>query len=100
MAGIVPCEFETKVALYRRADVRGTCCVNTPAAVFVLMLNNPVGGLLKPLRISRSEKGVQQDVIRFESGVGFQFSAPITFLVLCGEKKLARGAHRDRNTST
>ena len=63
------------------------------------MLDNPVGCLLEALGFTSAEQRVQQNVIRLERSVGFQFPAPIAILVLCGEQKLARGAHRGGYTA-
>src|SRR5712671_2616456 len=62
------------------------------------MLNNPVCGFLEALLITGSEQGVQQNVIRLQGGVGFEFAAPIASLVPRGEKKLARGTDRDADS--
>ena len=37
-----------------------------------------------------AKQDAQQDVTRFESGVSFEFAAPIAIFVLGGEKMLAR----------
>ena len=50
------------------------------------MAQNPVGGFLKALRVSRTQQRVQQDVVRFERGIGLEFSAPVAFFVLLREK--------------
>jgi hypothetical protein len=57
------------------------------------MLDNPVRGFLEALGVAGSEQGVEQNVIRLEGGVGFEFAAPVAILVLCGEEKFAGGAH-------
>jgi hypothetical protein len=36
---------------------------------------------------------MEQNVIRLEGSVGFEFAAPIAILMLGGEKKLAGGGH-------
>ena len=52
------------------------------------MLDDPVRGALEALGITGSEKGVEQNVIRLEGGIGFEFAAPIAVLVLILEKIL------------
>jgi hypothetical protein len=94
MVGIVSSQLQTEICLYRGTDVRGTCGVNTPAAILILMLNNPIRGLLKARGIARSQQRVEQNVIRLEGGIRFEFSAPIAFVVLRGEEELAGGLRR------
>ena len=55
MVGGVAGKFQAEVCLHRRADVRRPAGVNAPAAVFVLMLQNVVRGLLKARRIAGAE---------------------------------------------
>ena len=78
----VTCELEAEIALHRSADIRGTTGVNAPAAIFVLMLEYPVRGFPEALLIARAEQRVQQDVIGFEGGIGFQLAAPVAIFVL------------------
>jgi len=47
------------------------------------------GRFLETLPLCRAEQGVQQDVVGFESGVGFEFAAPVTFFVLLREEEFA-----------
>jgi hypothetical protein len=54
------------------------------------MTQDVVGALLETFLIASSEQNVQQDVIGFESGIGFEFAAPVAVLVLLGEKPFAR----------
>src|SRR3984957_6517173 len=56
------------------------------------MPDNPIRRLLEAFRIACAQKSVEEDVIRLERSVGFEFAAPITFLVLRGEKNLAGAA--------
>src|SRR5580700_3599808 len=93
MIRLVSRELQSEIRLHRGADVRWTGGIDTPATVFVLMLNNPVRGFLEALGVARSEQRVQQNVIRLQGGVGFQFPAPIAIFMLGGEEKLAGGAH-------
>jgi hypothetical protein len=53
-------------------------------------LENPVAALLEAHRIAGAEQRVQQNVVGFEGGVGFQFAAPVAVFVLLGEKNFAR----------
>src|SRR5208283_704715 len=79
------------------ADIRWPGRINTPATVFILMLNNPVGRLAEALRVTRAQKRMQKYVVRFQRGVGFQLAAPVAFFMLGGEKKspcrVRGGAH-------
>src|ERR1700688_4289438 len=99
MFSVVAGQLQAEISFHRRTDVRWPSSVNTPTAVFVLMSNDPVCGPLESLGIARPQQGVQQNVIRFKSGIGFEFAAPIAILVLRREKKLARGADRGSNTT-
>ena len=58
-------------------------------AVFVLVTDDVVAALLETLLIAGSEKRVQQDVIGFQRGVGFEFAAPVAFIVLLGKQAAA-----------
>jgi len=53
------------------------------------MTENIVGAFLEALLIAGSEQDVQQDVIGFEGGIGFEFAAPVSVFVLLGEKPVA-----------
>ena len=77
----------------------GPLGVDAPSAVFVLMLQNVARGLRHALRIARAQKHVQQDVIGFERGIGFQFAAPVAFFVLLGEQAVARAVDGGRHTA-
>src|ERR1700688_391066 len=99
MLGVVSGQLEAEICLHGCTDVGGPSGINAPAAVFILMLNNPVCGLPKALGIARPQQGVKQNIIRLERGVSFEFSAPVAFLVLRGEKELARGGRGSGYTS-
>jgi hypothetical protein len=43
---------------------------------------------VETLLVTRTKEGVQQDVVGFERGVGFEFATPVAFFVLLGEQKL------------
>jgi hypothetical protein len=53
---------------------------------------------LEALRVAGSEQSVEQDVIRFECGISFQFAAPISILMLSREKKSTDGSNCGRHT--
>ena len=91
MIGGVAGQLQAEIGFHRRADVGGPGREDAPAAVFVLVLEDVVGGFLKALRIAGAEQRVQQDVIGFESGIGFELAAPVAVLVLLGEKIFAGG---------
>src|SRR5580698_5866427 len=79
-------ELQPKVAFNRSADVRRSASIDAPATVFVLVAQNPVGALLKAFLVAGAQKGVQQNVIRFEGSIGFEFSAPVAIFVLLREE--------------
>src|SRR5690242_15759959 len=75
-------ELQTEIGFYRRADVRRTAVVNRPSSVVVLMANDLPRSLLQSHLIARSQKRVQQDVIGFKCGIGFELAAPEAFRIL------------------
>ena len=87
-------QLQPEVSLHRSADVRRPGGIDAPSAVFILMAQNPVRRLLKPLLIARPEQRVQQNVIRLEGGVGFEFAAPVSFFMLLREKIFPRRSDR------
>src|SRR6185312_15372269 len=91
--GPVSGELEPEIGLYRGADIRGAAVIDGPAAVLVLMAENLPRRLLKALFIARSQQRMQENVIGFEGGVGFEFAAPEAFRLLAGKKKSARAIH-------
>src|SRR5208337_4041621 len=82
-------QFQPEVSLHRSADVGRAAGVIAPAAVFILVVQDVTRGLVKALLAARAEQRMEQNVIGFEGGVGFQFSAPVTLFVLLREKILA-----------
>ena len=87
-------ELESEVRFHSGADVRRAALVDAPSAVFVLVAENPVAAFLETLLIAGSEQRVQQDVVGFERGVGFEFAAPVAIFVLLGEQIFLRGGDR------
>src|SRR6266568_3632738 len=81
-------QLQSEVRLHRSADIRRPRSIDAPPTVIVLMPQNPIRRLLKTLLISSPQQGVQQDVIRLQRRICFEFSAPIAFLVLLREEKL------------
>ena len=63
--------------------------INAPTAVRVLMLHDVERRFRHTLGITRSQKHVQNDVVSFERGIGFEFTAPVAFFVLLGEQTIA-----------
>ena len=98
MIGFVSGQLQAEVGFDRGADVRGTGGVDAPAAVFVLVAHDPVGGFLKAVGIAGAEQRVQQNVIGFERGIGFEFAAPVAFFVLLRKKKFASGGDGGADT--
>ena len=99
MIGGVSGELQAEISLDRGADVGRASDVDTPTAIFILMADNPVGGALKPLGVAGAEQGVEQNVIGFKRGIGFEFAAPVAIVVLGGEKKLASGGDGGADTA-
>ena len=89
MICLVSSQLQAEVSLHRGADIGRPCGINTPAAIIVLVLQNVIGGLCKPLLIAAAEKGVQQNVIRLKGGIGFQFAAPVATFALLRKQPLA-----------
>ena len=83
-------QFQSEIRLHRSADVRGPGGVDAPASIFILVVQDVASRLVKAFLAARAEQRMQQDVIGFEGGVGFQFSAPVTLVMLLREKILAR----------
>ena len=84
-------QLQPEVGLHRSADVGRTAGVNAPAAVFILVVQDVARGLVKAFLAARAQQGMQQDVIGFEGGVGFQFPAPVPSSCCC-EKRYLRAA--------
>src|SRR2546423_9094514 len=99
MIGYEPTNLQAKVSLDGRADVRWPAVINGPAAVFVLMAKNIVCALLIALGIAGTEQRVQQNVVRLEGGIGFEFAAPVTVLVLLRKQAITARANRRRYTA-
>src|SRR5579864_717370 len=90
MLRLVSGELEAEIGLDRGADVRWAAVEDGPAAVFILAAQDVVRAFLEALLSSGAEERVHQDVIGLESGVGFEFAAPVAVLVLLTEQPLAR----------
>src|SRR3954447_16835678 len=99
MIGVVNHQLQAEIKPYRRADIRRPAVVNWPAAVFALMVKNVVGALLIALGITGAEQGVQQNIVGFESGIGFEFAAPVAVLVLPRKQTITARANRRRYTA-
>src|SRR4029077_6339449 len=93
MVGGVTGQFQTKIGLDRGADVGRTVEGDAPSRVLILVLENPVYRLLEALLIAGTQQCVQQDVVRFQGGIGFELAAPVAFLVLLREKIFAGGCN-------
>ena len=61
------------------------------------MAQDPVCRFLEALGIPGAQQRVQQNVIRLERRIGFEFAAPVPIFVLLREKILAR--RRDRRVT-
>ncbi len=53
--------------------------IDRPAAVFVLVAENLAHALLRTLVGARAQHLMQEDVVGFEGGVGFELAAPVAF---------------------
>src|SRR5208337_4331733 len=89
MIGRKSCQLQPEVSFHRSADVGRAGGVDAPAAVFVLVVQDVARGLVKALLAARSEQRMEQDVIGFEGGIGFQLATPVPFWVLLREKIFA-----------
>src|SRR5258708_29305812 len=94
MIGVISREFEAEVGFHRGADVGRAGGVNAPTAVLVLVLDDPVGGFLEAGGVAGPEQRVEENVVGFQRGVGFEFAAPVAIIVLRGEEELAGGTDR------
>src|SRR5580658_6689201 len=63
------------------------------------MADNPVRSLAEALGVARTEESVEENVIGLEGGVGFEFAAPIAFVVLRGKEEFAGGTDGGGNTA-
>jgi hypothetical protein len=92
-------QLQPEICLHGGTNVRRSTGIDTPAAVFVLLLQNVIRGLAEALRIPRAQQCVQQNVIRFQRSVGLQFAAPVAFFVLLGKQVLACAINRGSHTA-
>src|SRR5450631_717107 len=83
-------QLQPEVRFHRSADVGRPAGVDAPATVFILVIQDVASGLVKTGLVAGAEQRMEQDVIGFEGGIGFQFSAPVTLFVLLREEILAR----------
>src|SRR5439155_11399321 len=97
MIKLVSSQLQPEISLHRGTDIRRSGGINTPSAVFILMLQNVTRRFLESLAIARSEQCVQKDVIRFQRCIGFQFAAPVALFVLIREQELASTIDRGSN---
>src|SRR5580704_10138781 len=93
-------QLQPEISLHGSADVRRSAGVDAPAPILVLVVQNAARRLVKALLIAGAEQGMKQDVIGFEAGIGFQFAAPVTILVLLGEKIIAGRIDSDCNPAS
>jgi hypothetical protein len=63
------------------------------------MAKNVIGRLLESLLAAGPQKHVQQNVVRLEGGIGFQFAAPVAVFVLLREKIFTSGIDADGNAA-
>ncbi len=97
LIGSIASQLQPEVALDRGADVRRSVRINPPASVLILMFHDVARRLGHALGIARSQKDVQENVVGFERGVGFQLAAPVAFFVLLGEEAIARAVNGGGN---
>jgi len=90
-------QLQPEVSLHRSADVGRAGGIDAPATVLILVIENVASGLVKTLLAARAEQRVEQNVIGFEGGIGFEFSAPVTLFVLLREKIVASRIDGDRD---
>src|SRR3984957_15607951 len=82
-------QLQSEIGFYRSANIRRTTRVDTPSAIFVLMIQDIARSLVKTFLVARTKQRVQQNVIGFKSGVSFKLTAPITLFVLLRKKVVA-----------
>ena len=82
-------QLQSEIAFDRSADIGWAAEVDTPSAIFVLLLQNVARSFRHALRTAGAQKNVQDDVVGFERGIGFQFAAPVTIFVLLGKQAVA-----------
>ena len=63
------------------------------------MPEDVVRAFLESLLITRAQQNVHQDVVGFESGIGFELAAPVAVLVLLRKDPLARAINRSCNAA-
>src|SRR5438067_575735 len=98
MLSFVPGQLEPKVSLDRCADVRRSAFIDRPSTIFVLAIQDIPSRLLNTRGIARGQERVQQDVVGLERGIGAQFTAPISFLILNREQISTGTVHGDGHT--
>src|SRR5689334_11641068 len=60
------------------------------------MSDDVVAALLEALLVAGPQESVQQNVVGFQGGISFKFSAPVTFFVLLREQAAACTIHGSR----
>ena len=89
MIGGIARQLQPEIAFDRGADIGWAAEVDTPSAVLVLLLQNVARSFRHALRIAGAQQHVQDDVVGFERGIGFQLAAPVTLFVLLGKEAVA-----------
>src|SRR5205085_3259447 len=79
-------ELKPEIGFDAGAYVRRSAVIDGPAAVFILMANDLPCGLLQARFITRPQQCVQQDVVGFEGGIGFELAAPVASGLLSREE--------------
>src|ERR1700722_13071246 len=79
-------EFQSKVSLDRGINFRWAAVIDIPAAVGALHGEDVVDGLALPFLVDAAIPMMICDHVRNERGINHQFSDPITFRLLDGEK--------------
>ena len=87
-------ELQGEVRLHRRVDVRRTPRVDAPAAVLVLARSQMAGRFGELVLAGRTEEPLREDVLRLENRVPLQLGAPMTVVLLQGEKAVRRTIDR------
>src|SRR5215469_2499600 len=89
MVRLVASKLQPEIRLHGGADIRGPAGIDAPAAIGVLVLQDVARGFFEALLVDRAQQGVQDHVVGFERGVGFELATPIAVVVLPGEQKAA-----------
>src|SRR5258708_1900833 len=99
MVGLVAHDLKRKIGFDRCADIRRSTGIDWPAAIVILVANNLGHRALHAAAVSCTKQSVNDDVIGFECGIGFELAAPVPIFMLLRKQVVARALHAVGNTS-